>query len=332
MENYDIDFVILWVDGSDPEWINTYNKYCTPDKMIDSRQCQYREFGLLRYWFRGVEKFAPWVNKVYFVTCGQKPTWLNVECRRLVWVKHLDYIPWENLPLYNSQAIEVGLHRIQGLSDHFVYFNDDLYLTDYVQPDFFFKEGVPRDMLVMSPLVGGLNSQIAYAQLTDCALINSRFEKHKAVTRHFSKFFNICYGGENLRNLLMLPFPNISTFLNHHFAQPFLKKTFEEAWNAFPLQCAETQKSRFREPMNVNQWLFRYWQLMSGNFVPTNLNKGRRYYTLGKDFSQMCHAIKTQKYKEIVINDGGYDMTEQENQLLLDSFEAILPDKSEFEI
>ena len=95
----DIDFVVTWVDGNDPEWQNTRAKFLGNITSGDnSGENRYRDWDLMRYWFRGVEKFAPWVRKVYFVTCGQKPEWLNAECSKLVLVDHKDYMPEEALP------------------------------------------------------------------------------------------------------------------------------------------------------------------------------------------------------------------------------------------
>lgn len=76
----DIDFVITWVDMNDPKWQADFAKYS--GKINNSKnevsEARFRDYGLLKYWFRGVEKFAPWVRKIHFVTCGQKPEWLNV--------------------------------------------------------------------------------------------------------------------------------------------------------------------------------------------------------------------------------------------------------------
>ena len=94
----DIDFVIPWVDGNDPEWQKEKNLYDESNKTGDSTIVRYRSWDNLQYWFRAVEKFAPWVRKVYFVTCGQKPEWLNAECSKLVLVDHKDYMPEEALP------------------------------------------------------------------------------------------------------------------------------------------------------------------------------------------------------------------------------------------
>jgi len=72
-----------------------------------------------------VEQFAPWVRKIHFVTCGQKPEWLNADHPKLSLVNHSDYIPQQFLPTFNSSLIEIYLHRIPDLTEHFVYFNDD---------------------------------------------------------------------------------------------------------------------------------------------------------------------------------------------------------------
>ena len=67
-----IDFVLPWVDGSDSAWIKQRNEYLgiKNDQTQDSR---FRDWENLQYWFRGVEKFAPWVNHIYFVTWGHIP-------------------------------------------------------------------------------------------------------------------------------------------------------------------------------------------------------------------------------------------------------------------
>ena len=103
----DIDFVIPWVDGSDLEWRKNKNKYSGKiDEPVDITDARYRDWDILKYWFRGVEKYAPWVHKIYFVTCGQKPDWLNENHDKLVLVNHEDYIPHEYLPTFSSHTIE----------------------------------------------------------------------------------------------------------------------------------------------------------------------------------------------------------------------------------
>ena len=117
-----IDFVILWVDGNDPKWQSekaTYDSNINDDSNSASR---YRDWGLLPYWFRGVEKFTPWVNKIHFVTWGHVPEFLNLNNPKLNIVNHKDFIPEEYLPTFSSHAIELNIHRIPGLSEKFIYF------------------------------------------------------------------------------------------------------------------------------------------------------------------------------------------------------------------
>src|SRR5699024_11566777 len=95
----------------------------------DKRNIRFIDWDNLQYWFRGVEKYAPWVNKVHFVTWGHVPNWLKVDHPKINVVKHVDFLKEENLPTFNSRAIEINLHRIEGLAEQFVYFNDDMFLT-----------------------------------------------------------------------------------------------------------------------------------------------------------------------------------------------------------
>ena len=120
------------------------NSYAPKDRfLVDDRDARYRDWETLRYWFRGVEKFAPWVNKIYFVTCGHVPSWLNLDADKLVHVKHSDYIPEEYLPTFSSHPIELNVNRIRGLSEHFVYFNDDTFLCRSIPKEIFYRDGKP---------------------------------------------------------------------------------------------------------------------------------------------------------------------------------------------
>ena len=83
-----IDFVITWVDGTDPAW-RAEKQHYSPDAVSDDQEVRYRDWELLRYWFRGVEKFAPWVRTIHFVTWGHLPDLLNVENPKLHIVNHI---------------------------------------------------------------------------------------------------------------------------------------------------------------------------------------------------------------------------------------------------
>ena len=144
-----IDFVILWVDGNDEKWQAEKNKYLQDglsSKATSSNR--FRDWDILKYWFRSVEKFAPWVNNIYFVTYGHLPKFLNVNHPKIKIVNHKDYIPNEYLPTFNSSAIEIGINNIPNLEEKFVFFNDDMFILDKVEPSVFFKNKLPCDQYV----------------------------------------------------------------------------------------------------------------------------------------------------------------------------------------
>jgi len=120
MTQEQIDIVVLWVDGSDPEFIREKQTLTggmdSIDPYIDG-DMRYRYYGTFNNWFRMIEKHAPWVNKVFLITNGQKPEWLNLDHPKLRLVTHKEFMPLDYLPTFNSAAIELNLHRIEELSE-----------------------------------------------------------------------------------------------------------------------------------------------------------------------------------------------------------------------
>ena len=182
-----IDFVVTWVDGNDPEWRKQKNEY-SPKKTEEADACRYRDMDIFNYWFRAVETYAPWVNKVYLVTWGHLPTWLNTNHPKLVVVKHEDYIPEEYRPTFSSRPIELNFHRIQGLSEHFVTFNDDTIINAPITPEFFFKKGLPCDFLNIEGLyVSEHRETFAHARVNNTWMLNNKFSYIKSTS-----FLTIC--------------------------------------------------------------------------------------------------------------------------------------------
>ena len=324
----DIDFVIPWVDGDDPEWISEYNKYSkTIKKTDDARSIRYKDYGLLKYWFRSIEKNAPWVRKIHFITNGQKPSWLNIDHPKLNWVKHQDYIPKEYLPVFSANPIEINMHRIKDLAEHFVYFNDDMYLLKPVKPSFFFsKKGLPLDSAIMSCIS---YFGISHIIVNDMEIINREFSKKKVLHKYFYKWFSLKYGLENYRNIVLLPWSQFTGFLEPHLPQAFLKKTFFEVWGKYPVPLELTNSNRFRSIEDVNQYLFRNWQLCKGEFKQTNLRRRGRYFCMSQIESIRKHIKKT-KYPMICINDDteDYDMSKE----VIAIMESLFYEKSQFEL
>ncbi len=345
-----IDFVIPWVDGNDPAWQKEFDKYISHYNKIDGRNFRYRDWNNLQYWFRGVEKFTPWVNKIHFITWGHIPEWLNVNHSKINIVNHSDYIPKENLPIFNANPIEINIHRIKGLSEKFVYFNDDTFLLKPTKPERFFKNGLPCDMAAEKLFS---TSGIAHIRLNNMILINNYFNKRKQILKNFSKFFNIKYELKYiLQALLLLPFKNFSGFYNAHKPNSFLKSTFNEVWEENKYILDETSKSKFRSLSDINQYLFEYWQLVSGNFAPVSMRdvksielsnfdiidtkqekQQQRVNLFNNNIDKVVKIIKKQQYRFLCINDGESSDLDFElaKKRVAKAFNQILPEQSSFE-
>ena len=328
-----IDFVITWVDESDPKWRKEFEYYSAKEgRCINTDKCRYRDWDTLRFWFRGVEKFAPWVNKIFFVTYGHLPKWLNTDNPKLVIVKHEDFIPTEYLPTFSSDAIEFFFHRIKGLSDRFVYFNDDMFLINSVSPERFFKRGLPCDIAGLSPITSkGMFGCSVYLALD---LIRDNFKKKEAVSQNRSKWYSMEYPRLSLHNLLQFRQTKFTGFLNHHLPQGYLKKTYHDVWEHCEKDLHRTCKNRFREYGDVCHWLIRYWQLASGNFTPYNVFKDGKLYSITEEkIGIIDDCIRHQKNKIVCLNDVESTMKFKEyKQIIQEAFETLLPDKCSYEL
>lgn len=151
-----MDIVITWVDGKSPEHRQARAHRARAagemgDDFDGGQEHLYRDLGQLRYLLRSVELYAPWRGRVFLVTDGQLPSWLNTEAADLVCVTHREiFSSAHDLPTFNSRAIEANLHRIEGISDRFVYCNDDFFLMSETSvQDFVTADG--KVVLHMNP-------------------------------------------------------------------------------------------------------------------------------------------------------------------------------------
>ena len=334
----EIDIVIPWVDDSDPEWLKSRNSYRaqimqnrSQEKNEDSR---YRDWGILKYVFRSIEKYAPWVRRVHFVTCGQKPEWLNTEHPKLHVVNHEDYIPAEYLPTFSANPIELNFHRIEGLSEHFVYFNDDMFLTAPTVSSDFFVNGLPCDSAIVTPQIASIPGHpFIHYLINDLAVINGHFDLRKAVLMKPGKWFHPVYGKYLIRNFLFsLMWGKACGFYNFHMPTAMLKSTFEQVWNLEPRILEDTCRNRFRGLNDVNQYVMSYTNFCQNRFVPRSPKYGH-YFTIGENREELFGAITNRNYKYICVNDSEKKIDfEYEKDLLIEAFEKAFPEKSRFEI
>ena len=332
MDMEKIDYVVTWVDGNDPVWLEERSRYLPENDSSAGANIRFRDWGLMRYWFRGVEKFAPWVNNVYFVTWGHCPEWLNTEHQKLKIIRHEDYIPEECLPTFNSNVIELFMHRIPGLSEQFVLFNDDTFITNYVRESDFFQKGLPCETVILGQTFGLSPEEVFHRTIfNNIAIINKYFSKYTVMRKYWKKFFHIKYGKELIRTVLLTPFSHFSGFLDTHLPASHLKSTFEEVWEKEATLLLECGGHRFRCKDDVTHWVMKNWRTCQGRFVPRSISWGKSFY-IGNN-PRMIDAIKKRKYKAICLNDSDPDLDfEKYQKELIEAFETILPEKSGFEL
>ena len=149
-----IDLVYLWVDGNDPKWQAKRNAFLERkvENSLSSFNGRYVNNDELKYSLRSVERYAPWVRKIFIVTDDQTPEWLDIENPKIKIIDHKEILPAESLPCFNSNVLEHFLYKISNLSEYFILSNDDTFFNKIVSPTTFFgKDGYPIIRLTRKP-------------------------------------------------------------------------------------------------------------------------------------------------------------------------------------
>lgn len=340
--DFDIDFVVTWVKGDDPVWRSEKKKY-EPEAgysltQMDNGDARYRDWNLFMYWFRAVEKYAPWVRNVYLVTCGHVPQWINDHYPKLKVVFHSDFIPQEYLPTFNSNVIELNLHRIPGLSEHFVYFNDDIVLTAPVTPSDFFEDGKPRYCAIAQPLRNNrTNEAYLHTHFSNLGLVNEIFKGKisTAIQAHPENWFSYQYGLRSKVNIDTYDKDYFWGMYVSHMAYPCIRSTMESVWKDAYAEMNEMSHHRFRTARDYTLHIVAFWDMVNGNFMPIPEGYYGKYFVcLPINIVEISDAILSKKYKMICLNDTptvSYEEFLSVRSQLANIFEKVLPDKSEFE-
>lgn len=332
MEN--IDIVITYVDGNEKKWQQKRTQYeCSRNG--DAGAARYRDWENLQYIFRGIEKYAPWVRKVFLVTDHQAPEWINKECGKLVLINHEDYIPEEFLPTFNTNVIENNFHRIEGLSERFIVLNDDFFLMNELKPDDFFYQGKPQTIFMEYPVGCGGNSEVfPHLLINNYNLLGKYFKRRDYKKKLRGKILNPHYGMLFFYNLIMylMPFPNLFGILTPHFACPYTKSSFQEMWKREEEKLTETNRHRFRQSDDLTIYLFHLFDVLSGNFHPHNTLKDGKFLVIREDDPEIYETLKSGRYKLLCLND---ECPEELFERVKDKVNSCLyerfPDKSMFE-
>jgi hypothetical protein len=337
------------VDGSDPQWQKAFRAAKNASARggdttatggdttavatggdENTSEIRYRDWGTLPYLLRGIEKFAPWARRVHLVTWGHVPPWLDVSNPRLGIVRHEDYLPAEYRPAFSAQPIELCIHRIEGLAEQFILFNDDMFLCRPVPATRFFRRGLPCDMARLSLIA---RSTISHIVLNNTEVLNRRHDRRAVMRRDFWKWYSPKYGPGNLLKTLDLSvWRGFAGLADTHQPQPYLKSVFEEMWRDEHAVLDATCRMRFRSPFGVNHWLMRYEQLATGQFEPVSMRDARLDALDESRIADIEHYIGRRKYAMVCLNDSpALEDFDGVSARLKAALETILPEKSSYE-
>ncbi|WP_028889178.1 Stealth CR1 domain-containing protein [Tenacibaculum ovolyticum] len=141
-----IDAVITWVDGNDSNHIKKMAKYLPDDTNTKSRDIKdrYSQVNEIEYAVKSIMKFAEFINKIFIVTDNQTPEFIKgVDYPNVIIIDHKEIFGkyTKYLPTFNCLPIETMMVNIPNLSERFIYFNDDCFLSKRVEiTDFFIEE------------------------------------------------------------------------------------------------------------------------------------------------------------------------------------------------
>ena len=337
-EQYDIDFVLSWMNPYDENWRREKAKYWSleirdPDYDVN-QVARFRDWDNLQYWFRGVEKYAPWVRKIYFVTWDTVPQWLNTGHPKIQIVRDREIIPGGNAPSFSPNPMETNLHRIPGICERFVYFNDDMFILNRMEPSDFYADGLPREMAVAYSLTNDIgNDPFHHMLLTMTGVINGFFDKKDVQKRYFRKWFSARYGRYLVNTVMTAYNHRFSGIMIPHLPSPMRKSIYEEVWETIPDRLMATASHKFRNPTDLTQYIFRYWTICKGEFEPTNIFRyGKEFFMDDGSLNRLCEIIRSQSCKMICINDSK-DIRHFETcrDEVKQAFDRVFPEKSGFE-
>jgi hypothetical protein len=314
--SFPVDVVYTWVDGSDPDWLARKRaawSHVDAGSLSElaANASRYLSRDELRYSLRSLEMYASWVRKIYIVTDDQVPPWLNRDHPKISLVSHREIFNWPDaLPTFNSHAIEANLHHIEGLSEHYLYLNDDVFFGRPVSPEMFF-------------LGNGLSK-----------FFLSR--KHMPLGPTSPDEPPVDTAAKNNRELLVATFGSSVTQKFKHAPHPQQRSVLMEMEKVFGEQFERTSRSRFRHPddLSVASALHHYYAWFTGRGVPADI---RYYYAdIGapETASRLRRILRERDYDSFCLNDpdSAYVDAVEQARIIREFLEAYYPLPSSFEI
>lgn len=304
--------VYLWVDGSDPRWLVKHNACIGKTEERSTVNCKgrYADNDELKYSLRSVEMYAPWVRKIFIVTDEQVPSWLDTSNPRIRVVDHTEIMPEVCLPCFNATVIEHFLWNIPGLSEHFLFANDDMLINRSLSPSFFFADdGLPVIRLNHSGL---RNFYLAF--------------KKKFLGIKFKNYVQIVYNAAKLVEKKYGVFYGCKT---HHNIDAYLKSDYQCIEEMFKEEIEPTLGNHVRSENDIQRSLYAYVAMAEKRCHPVYVDRKTSFRF---HIQNMKHYKMLEEYNPMLfcMNDSEY-ATDDDRRKVTEFLKQRFPDKSEFE-
>lgn len=312
--NFDIDLVFTWVNSDDPDWQNLYRQYKPETESDANSTSRFYSRDELKYALRSWDKYGSFIRKIFIVSNCNAPEWLNIDHPNIEWVPHEVIIPDSALPTFSSHAIEACLHKIPGLSNHFIYSNDDILLIKPLDPYVFFHHnGIAK--LRMEPY-GNVNGNLTEGE---------------------PDYLNAARNGTRLLEQAFLQTP---TQLHTHSPQSMRVDVLQEMNEKYKNDFDRTIHNKFRDihDISVTSYFYQHYALLSGRALQAD--EKTEMVIERHDYKKKLNLIKSKNINKdyatmpisVCINDGADSYLNEEWNFEVTSFlESFLTQPSVFE-
>lgn len=308
----DVDLVYLWVNGNDPEWQAKRNACIGTAETQRGVNCKgrYADNDELKYSLRSVAQYASWIHKIYIVTDNQVPSWLDTSNPKVRIVDHKEIMPEICLPCFNSAVIEHFLYNIPGLSEHFLYANDDMFVNRPVKPDdFFAQDGLPIVRFNRRPL---RKFTLWFKEKVQGRALSNYVQTIRRSAEMVEKKYGIYYGGKT-----------------HHNIDAYLKSDYQHAAQVFDSEIKATFANHVRSASDVQRNIYSYVALAEKR---AHLHYVTQRTSFRFHIHRENHYKKLERYNPMLfcMNDSEF-ATDEDRKRMADFLSLRFPDKSQFE-
>ena len=308
----DIDLVYLWVNGNDPQWLAKRNACIgkTEEKSAVNCDGRYADNDELKYSLRSIEKYAPWLRRIFIVTDNQVPVWLDTSNARVRIVDHKEIMPDVCLPCFNSAVIEHFLYKIPGLAEHFIYANDDMFINKPVTPETFFgKDGLPIVRFNRRPF---RKWTLLFKEKVQGKRLSNYVQTIRNSAELVEKKYGKYYGGKT-----------------HHNIDAYLRSDYEHAAKVFEDEIRTTLPNHVRSENDIQRNIYSYVALAEKR---AHLHYVTQRTSFRLHIQNKSHYGKLERYNPILfcMNDSQYakDCDRKRAAAFLDK---RFPEKSQYE-